>query len=187
MSSNSKSRSGGRNRTVAGVGAVVVLMGGGLAVGVAGSADAHSYGNTAAAVVNRDPASIPRVTNLRAAEHSNYDRVTIDLTGPATGYDVRYVTTPTFCGSGSRVWVTGTRYLQITLRPAQAHTNSGANTYIGPGRTSAAKLGLETVKGVRKTCDFEGHVSFVLGLDHKAGFHVSTLSSPTRVYVDIKH
>lgn len=184
MSSTSQSH---MNRKVAAAGAVVVLLGGGLAVGVAGSADAHSAGNTSPAVVDRHPSSTPRVTNLRAGEHSDYDRVTIDLTGPASGYDVRYVSDPTFCGSGADVSVKGSRYLQITLKPAQAHTNSGANTYVGPGRTSSASLGLETVKGVRKTCDFEGHVAFVLGLDHKAGFHVTTLTNPTRIYVDVAH
>jgi hypothetical protein len=184
MSSTSNLR---KHRTVAGAGAVAVLLGGGLAVGVAGSADAHSAGNTAAAVVNRAPSTPPRVTNLRTHEHSTYDRVTIDLNGAAPGYDIRYVGSPTFCGSGANVALKGSKFLQITLKPAQAHTNSGANTYVGPGATSAASLGLETDKAVRKTCDFEGHVAFVLGLDHKAGFHVRTLSSPTRIYVDIKH
>ena len=118
--SNTKSRIWGKNRTVAGAGALVVLAAGGLAVGAAGSADAHSAGNTSPAVVDRNPSSIPRVTNLRAAEHPGYDRVTIDLTGPASGYDVRYVSTPTFCGSGANVAVSGSKYLQITLKPAQA-------------------------------------------------------------------
>jgi hypothetical protein len=189
MSSTSKNSgtTSSSTRTVAGAGALALVLGGGLAVAVAGSADAHVSSNTSAVVVNRNPSPTPRVTNLRTGAHTGYDRVTIDLTGAAPGYDVRYVTTPTFCGSGATVRVSGSRFLQVTLKPAQAHTSTGANTYVGPGRTSSAYLGMETVKGVRKTCDFEGHVTFVLGLDHKAGFHVSTLADPTRIYLDIAH
>ena len=174
-------------RTAAGVGAAAVLAAGAAFTG----ASAHEVAGTSAQVSNRTPSSIPKVTNLRYASHGTssdgYDRVVVDLSGSATGYDVRYVSSPTHCGSGSKVSVPGTRVLQVTLRPAQAHTDAGANTYMGPGRTTAKSTGLPTLKGVRMTCDFEGHVTFVLGLDHKAGFHVSRLSDPTRLYVDIAH
>jgi hypothetical protein len=174
-------------RRTAAAAATALLAAGAVFTG----ASAHEVSSTTAQVSNRIPSSVPKVTNLRYASHGTssdgYDRVVIDFKGKATGYDVRYVSSPTHCGSGNKVSVPGTRFLQVTVRPAHAHTDSGANTYLGPGRLSAKSTGLPTLKGVRMTCDFEGHVSFVLGLDHKAGFHVSRLSDPTRLYVDIAH
>jgi hypothetical protein len=83
--------------------------------------------------------------------------------------------------------VPGKKFLEITVEPAQAHTNSGKNTYVGPGRAASAFFGLKNLKGVRMTCDFEGQVQWVLGVDHKATVKVGKLTGPTRLYVDISH
>lgn len=191
MATTTRRTSRTTRRITAALGGAAVLAAGTVAAGgLTSGASAHEVTNTSAVVKNRAPSSIPRVTDLRYASHSSgggYDRVVVDLSGSAPGYDVRYVSSPTNCASGKTYSVPGTRYLQVTLRPAQAHTDAGSNTYAGPGRTSSKSTYLPTLKGIRMTCDFEGHVSFVLGLDHKAGYHVSTLSSPTRIYVDVAH
>ncbi len=177
----------GRRAAVA-LGATIALGAGAFG---AGAYAAETSFSTSAKTKSGSPSTLPTVTNLRYSSNTadGHDRVVIDLDGKATGYDVRYVTSPTFCGSGDAVSMPSNakKYLQVTVRPANAHTDSGSNTYVGPGRLSTAKLSLGTVKAVRKTCDFEGHVSFVLGLDYKASFRVGTLSSPNRVYIDIKH
>jgi hypothetical protein len=43
---------------------------------------------------------------------------------------------------------------------------------------------LRQVKGAG---DFEGVVSFGLGLRHKAGFRVFRLTGPTRIVIDVAH
>jgi hypothetical protein len=110
-----------------------------------------------------------------------------DLNGKAPGFSVRYVNKLYKCGSGARVKIAGKRFLRITLEPAQAHNNAGADVYRGPGQARTARPNLPTIKSMRMLCDFEGQVSFALGLDHKAGFRVKTLSNPTRIYVDVAH
>jgi hypothetical protein len=178
-----------RRLTVA-LGATAVL-GAGLVAASTTTSSAHEVANTAPVVKTRNPMPLPQVTNLRYASHGTatdgYDRVVFDMTGSAPGYDVRYVSSVTSCGSGETYSVPGTKFLQVTLKPAQAHTDQGVNTYKGPGRTSAKSVSLPTLKGIRMICDFEGHVGFALGLDHKAGFHVATLTGPSRIYVDIAH
>lgn len=136
--------------------------------------------------VNRYPMPLPRVTDLRYSSNSGYDRVVVDMYNKAPGYDVRYVSQLTYCGTGDPVTglAAGRKFLRIQLTPAQAHTDAGANTYKGPVNRY---VGLPTVKRIVKLCDFEGYVEFGLVLDRKAGFHTVTLSNPTRVYVDINH
>lgn len=150
---------------------------------------------TAPVVKTRDPRPVPQVTNVRYASHgrnapgSGYDRVVFDLAGKPSGYDVRYAPSgyrPFDCEGHDNNDVAGSRFLLVTLKPAGARDKEGNSTYRGPGGTSSARLGLPTVEGIRM-CEWDGHVSFALGLDHKAGFFVWTLSNPTRIYIDIAH
>ena len=153
--------------------AAAVLAGGTVTTG----AFAHSTTSTTAKVVTRHPSPTPAVTGVRWASHTGYDRVVFDIDGGAPGYDVRYVTSPATCAKGDAVNLGTARYLQVKLTPATAHSLS--NTTRSPY--------LPTLKKLRKTCDFEADVTYVLGLDHKAGFHVTTLTGGTRIYVDIAH
>lgn len=172
--------------------AATALAAGGLATTAQATAEGPPE-RTDPRVKVRNPSSIPQVTNLRYAAHGDgtplrgYDRIVINLSGPASGYDVRYVKKTDECASGRTVNVAGKKFLSITLKPAQAHNSKGQNTYFGPARNGPDKLNLPTLKGLAFTCDFEGHVGFYLGLDHKAGFNVVTLSNPTRIYVDVTH
>ncbi len=144
-------------------------------------------GILAVAVPQASATDIPVVTNLRAGGHSGYDRAVVDLTGYAPALKTRWVTKAQNCATGQTHYVPGKKFLEITVEPAQAHTNAGKNAYVGPGRTASAFFGLKNLKGVRMTCDFEGQVTWVLGVDHKATVKVGKLTSPTRLYVDIRH
>jgi len=48
------------------------------------------------------------------------------ITGPVPGYSIKYATHVTADPSGRTITVPGRSYLLITLRPAQAHTDSGS-------------------------------------------------------------
>lgn len=161
-------------RTAAALGAAAVL-GTGL-IGLAPAANATQN-------------AVPIVTNLRTGSHSGYDRVVVDFRSKAAaakpGVKVRFAKKAFECGSGRKVSLPGDRILILTLTPAQAHTDEGANTYVGPGRSRTAKIGLPTLKGVRMICDFEGYVQWAFGVNKATGAKFGTLSSPNRVFVDI--
>lgn len=183
----SKLRHCNRIRPAAGLAAATLLVGG-AGAGIADAAPQSHPTNTAPLVKVRTPADPAQVTNVRFGSHSDFDRAVIDIKGAAPGYDVRYLTSqPRACGSGHKVYPAGTRFLQIMLEPANTHDGDYRDVYVGPGQTQSAKVGLETIKGMRVNCQFEGQVGVVLGLDHKAGFRVGTLSSPTRIYIDVSH
>lgn len=142
------------------------------AVTLAGSADAASRTAT--------------VTNLRTGGHSGYDRVVIDYKGRTPAIALKFVSNLYSCGSGAKLTLPGDRILRIDLTPAQAHKNNGTNAYTGPGRSSTAAVNLTTIKGVRVACDFEGHVTFGIGVKGATGASAGTLSDPKRIYVDVK-
>lgn len=133
-------------------------------------------------VVSQRPQT-SKVVNLRVGEHATFDRVVIDLTGAMTGYHIEYVKRLFHGGSGFPVHLPGNAFLVIRLNPAQAHTNRGRDVFGGDTRQV---LALPTVRGAALTGDVEG-VSFGLGLSKKATFHVSELTSPTRLVIDVRH
>jgi hypothetical protein len=134
--------------------------------------------------VERSPANQPLVTGVRHAGHDRYDRVVIDLDGPATGYQARWVDRIVQDGSGDPVNVKGGAYLQIILTPANAHDESGAPTWKGAKKIMAR---LPNVIAIVNNGDFEGVVSIGLALDHKAGFRLFEQSNPTRLVIDVAH
>jgi hypothetical protein len=183
------------------VAAVCTLTAAGL-VGVAGAAgsagsagSARSVGSvgadlpaprsTATVTVNRHPDPTPLLLNVRVGRHAAYDRVVLDISGPAPGYRVGYVRRLVYDGSGAPVPLAGKAFLEIAATPAMAHTgDTGLNVFCC---ARLFKPNLPTVKGVALTGDFEGVVSVGLALDRRAGFRVLTLSNPTRIVVDVAH
>ena len=157
------------------------------AVGVTSAAPMRStmppYG-TGPVVVHRTPHPPPKVIDLRVGEHRNFDRVVIDLRGKIPGYTVRFVRRLTYDGSGNPVPLQGRRFLAVALTPANAHDRSGHSLYVGP---TLQQLQMPSLRGVAFTGDFEAVVSFGLSLSHRAPFRVFTLTSPSRIVIDLRH
>ena len=120
---------------------------------------------------------------LAAACHSTFDRLSHAHRGSgAPGYDVRYVPRVVADPSGLPVPLLGTARIHVVLRPARAHTAAGA-ALLPPVLTPLCP-NLRQVKGAG---DFEGVVSFGLGLRHRTGFRVFRLTAPARIVIDVAH
>ena len=86
-----------------------------------------------------------RVTGVRAGRHACYDRLVVDLTGRAPGYDVRYVTTVRTEGGGFPVPVAGGARLAVVVKKGATSTPSMPRSPAtrpsarcgGPGRSRA--------------------------------------------------
>jgi hypothetical protein len=104
----------------------------------------------------------------------------LDFTGPVPGYSIRSVTRVTADPSGKAITVPGRSFLLITLRPAQAHTDSGAAT-ITPGVHAP---GFPQLKGYALAGDFEGVLNLALGLQNATSIRAGEL--PGRLYIDVK-
>jgi hypothetical protein len=76
------------------------------------------------------------------------------------GYDVRYVAAPVASPSGLPVHVAGNAFLEVTLHPAQSNDYAGPLDFT-PSVTS-------NIVEVRQTQNFEGYMTWVIGLAHAA-------------------
>ena len=132
------------------------------------------------------------LTDVRVGVHDCYERVTFefkpmpgDTAGPVS-WKVAYETGPiTEDGSGRPVTVKGPAHLVVHLSAQSADlTKADAPpTYTGP--TSLEPAGATRIQQVRKTGDFEGYITWVIGLDKSRPFKVTTQDNPARVVIDV--
>ena len=133
-----------------------------------------------------DAASGPKTTRLstlvqiRAAHHPGFDRVVFRFEGRVPPSRVRYVNRLIGDPSGLAVPVPGRALLQVTMRDARAHDAGGTtvshrNTFRLPNAMSIIRSG-----------DFEGVVTYGIGLSARQPFNRFTLTNPSRIVVDVE-
>jgi hypothetical protein len=125
--------------------------------------------------------STATVTLAQANESDGYDRMTFQLDG-IPGFQVQYVQAPiTSCASGATEQIQGQAFLQIRLSPAQEHDSSGNSTVAATDLAA----GLPAILEAKQTCDFEGVVTWVLGLTSELDFRTFSVGGGILV-VDVK-
>lgn len=126
---------------------------------------------------------VPVVTAIRAAAHSEcgYDRLVLNISGKLPGYTIRYVRQVTADPSGKILSLPGSRYLLISIRPSQAHTDSGVATI--PSGVVAPHFPM--LIGYALSGDFEGVVTVAVGLRSTTGIRVGEL--PGRLFIDFRN
>jgi len=121
------------------------------------------------------------VTAARAAAQSGYDRFVLEFAGPLPQYEVRAQSGATFTqdASGAPVTLAGSAGLVVTVRGAQAHGTFTGATDLRPDGTGV-------LREARQVGDFEGVVTWGLGLSRATCFRAFTLTGPSRLIVDIQ-
>ncbi|HEX7264086.1 MAG TPA: hypothetical protein VF383_07910 [Candidatus Dormibacteraeota bacterium] len=119
------------------------------------------------------------VTAVRVSEPADYDRFVLQFDGAVPTYTVKLQAKPTFPSGGTSQTVTlsGTAGALVTV-----HSATETNTYSGP--TDMTQTEFLVLKEARLTQDFEGSVSWGLGLAHPACMRTFTLTNPARLIVD---
>jgi hypothetical protein len=137
----------------------------------------------ATAPVERDRPSRPasELISVRTARHDGYDRVLFTFRGSMPGYRVRYVSQVTD-EAGRRVPLRGRAFMAVAFQPARARDPDGATTF----RTGGLSPDFPSLRQVRFAGDFEGRVSFGVGVADRGGFRISELRDPVRVTVDVR-
>lgn len=127
------------------------------------------------------PAESPLLTGIRAAHHPGFDRVVFDFFGGVPAFrEGRYVPTLKADPADFPIKVAGRAILQVSFRDARAHKLDGTDT--SPNRTVFA---LPNVLTAVQSGDFEGVVTYGIGLAANQPFRFSTQSNPPRVVLDI--
>ena len=123
---------------------------------------------------------------VRTARQDGFDRVVFEFEGTLPGYAVGDAKGGLRAdGSGDPVAVAGEGALEVRMEQA-----SGARlvldrleeTYAGPRRIAVDGA---VVTEVVRTGDFEGQLTWGVGVRRLAPFRVSTLQGPPRVVVDV--
>ncbi|HEX7238784.1 MAG TPA: hypothetical protein VF263_00850 [Longimicrobiaceae bacterium] len=147
-------------------------------------AKAPAGGWTAGTVQSRRSGGTGLLRAVRSARNAGWDRVVFEFEGAGLPpYHVEYVDRPVVhCGSGHTVPVAGDGWLQVRFNGAAAHTEEGKVTVAQRER----KLTLPVLRELELTCDFEGEVTWVLGVARPNPFRVTELSKPARLVVDVR-
>jgi hypothetical protein len=119
------------------------------------------------------------VTDVRVGQQTDYDRFVLQFDAPVPTYTAKRQASPIFTmgASGQTITLSGTYGVLVTV-----HTAAEANTYSGSTDMSHGEFRI--IKEARLTQDFEGNVSWALGLDHAACMRTFTLTGPARMIVD---
>ena len=122
---------------------------------------------------------VANVVTARVATQPSYDRFVLQFDATVPSYTVKRQPSPVFPSgaSGQTLTLSGTSGVLVRV-----HSATGANTFSGP--TDITHGEYPVLKEARQTEDFEGYVSWGLGLGKAACMRAFTLALPARLVVD---
>jgi hypothetical protein len=166
------------SRTALSVG-VLMILGAMCLPANAGSA----FTTTAKSAVDPHPHHRTQLWQIRPGDDGSFDRIVFDERFSPSGYSVRYVHHVTDDASGHRVHLKGHHFLSVSIPNAGTDGAAGASTDVHAKYTPL----LPEVRQIKATGDFEGVLSFGIGLRHRHGFRVNVLHHPLRLIIDVAH
>ena len=121
------------------------------------------------------------LTNVQILGDACVDHVVFDYTAKGSdlpGYTVSYASPPfTSDASGAPVPVAGSAFVRVKVQPGYGYDfETGKTTYTGP--KSIPITHANYVKAIVETGDFEGVLTWVIGLDSKRPFSVQATGTP---------
>ena len=134
------------------------------------------------------------VTDVRAGRHACFDRLVVDLRGPAaaTGYQARYVDTVHQVGSGEPLLLEGGATIELVV-DAPAYDGYGHATYLPPDRGQVVDVdGFRTFEQVAWAGSFEGTTTLGIGTRARLPFRTFVLlgapgDDAVRLVIDVAH
>jgi hypothetical protein len=121
---------------------------------------------------------------VRAARQDTVDRVVFEFSEQVPGYKVASGKKPIVGTSGKEVPLAGAAALVVHMEAATGfNLDTGKPTYSGPQRLQPA--GTRAVDDVAQVEDFEGVLSWAVGVNAEIPFRVSTLTAPPRLVIDL--
>ena len=120
------------------------------------------------------------VTRARASSSSGFDRFVLEFDGPVPSYTVKPSSTATFTQdpSGQQLQLAGAAGIKITLNGSTI-----SSQFADPADVTYA---YPVLKESRRLGDFEGTLSWGLGLARPSCFRAFVLSAPGRLVVDLQ-
>jgi hypothetical protein len=137
-------------------------------------------------VTSPTTADVSLLTNVQELGDDCVDHVIFDFTGKGSnppGYTVTYGTPPFAAdGSGEPVPVAGDAFVTVKVSPGYGFDfDTGDPTYSGPKSVPVSST--NHVRAIVETGDFEGVLTWVIGLDTKRPFSVQASGTPNHQLV----
>ncbi len=132
------------------------------------------------------PTPAPTLEEVRIGRHPGFDRVVLELAGDVVPHAELTVTERPVLedGSGREVAVAGDVVVLVRIDPAFGYDPiTWEPRYLGPRRI-AGHGGV--VVEVVLVSDFEGAMTWAVGLTGPAHHHLRTATDPTRIVVDLE-
>lgn len=118
---------------------------------------------------------LPYLYSIGAAPHMTanppYDQISFRFKGTFPTYELEYVPELKAGGSGNPVQLPGSGILRVTFRSAQAHTLAGASSITSRPPES---LSYKALAAYKQSEDFEGVLTYGLGIGHKVNANPQT-------------
>jgi hypothetical protein len=126
-------------------------------------------------------AGAANLTDVRVAQQAGYERVVLQFDKPVPSYTINRQAKPVFKGraSGQPVTLSGVAGAMV-----QIHTTTATGTYSGP--TDISHPDFHVLNEAKIVEDFEGYLSWGLGLGSPACLRTFTLTDPARLVIDFK-
>jgi len=105
---------------------------------------------------------LPYLVGIYVGNHPpSYQRISFYFRGAFPPYRFQYVRQVTSDGSGAPVSLSGNSFLSIVFLSAQAHLENGSSSVV---EKPPASIGFPNLRSYAAAGDFEGHVSYGLGI-----------------------
>jgi hypothetical protein len=139
--------------------------------------------NEGDAAMPTTPTTHATLIAIRAAYHPeatpSYDRVVFEFNGQLPPLRIEYVKSLIADGSGLPVPIAGRAILLVQFTSTQAHGDTGQAT--APNHMAP---NLPLVKAIVSAGDFEGVVTYGIGLARKVDTRMLTMEAPNRLVID---
>ncbi|MFS8479812.1 MAG: hypothetical protein FWJ93_12830 [Micromonosporaceae bacterium] len=148
-------------------------------------------------VTNPDLSQLPYLVEIHAADHPGdppgYSRISFYFRGGFPSYEFGYVGQVEAEGTGDPIRLPGNGTVRIRFTGARAHDDAGRSTITTAPRPD---LGMPNLRGYGFAGDFEGHVTYGLGIqvapgsDQVLAMRVLELTRTDGIHVvafDIRH
>jgi hypothetical protein len=162
---------------------IVVMLAVGAAVGIGSAPSTAALPPYVCGTVSGGSTTVhSHITDVSVGRHARFDRFVVEFsTHRVPHYRITPKSSSTFTldPSGRSVTLLGSAGLKVVM-----HTATGVGTYHGP---ADFRTGFPQLVEARRIGDFEGYVTWGLGLDHQSCKRVFTLTSPSRLVIDVPH
>ena len=126
-----------------------------------------------------------QITDIRVGTHGGYDRAVFEFDNGIPEFTLDEATPPLLQDpSGLEMDVEGTAFWRLVMHGGTAVSPDGVETYIGPTEFTPEFPKLAELESAG---DFEAVSSWYIGLNEASCVRVLTLTTPSRLVIDIEH